>query len=218
MADVIDNNDEPRYSSAAQCISLRLLGNTFEPEYTHQCFEGEWIRGYQPIHIENAHHTHINHEVATHELDVTVILSPSCEYAHLDLFIRPKKRERSSDCLGLVRKARRLTEIECNAVACCSEEFENACDEENGDSKSFDGTSDLDVFVSTKDDRADAVKTRYHRMHPDEIWERLARALPKLSEDANDISNNFLTNPIGKVLREYTLEGKGFEGIHEIGR
>ena len=35
-------------SSAAACITLTLLGKTFRPEFTHQLFEGEVIRGYEP--------------------------------------------------------------------------------------------------------------------------------------------------------------------------
>jgi len=42
-------NEEPHLSSAATCISLRHLGKTFGPVYTHQSFDDERIRGHQPF-------------------------------------------------------------------------------------------------------------------------------------------------------------------------
>ena len=42
--------DEPKYSSAALCLRFSIQGKTsFRPEFTHQCFDGEFIRGYQPL-------------------------------------------------------------------------------------------------------------------------------------------------------------------------
>eukprot|EP00978_Attheya_sp_CCMP212_P033880 scaffold139030_cov40-Attheya_sp.AAC.1 len=41
-----DDDDDPMFSSAASCITLRLMGSSFRPSFTHQCFDGERIRGY----------------------------------------------------------------------------------------------------------------------------------------------------------------------------
>ena len=38
-------------SSASACINITVLGVSvisFKPVYTHQCFEGEFIPGYEP--------------------------------------------------------------------------------------------------------------------------------------------------------------------------
>lgn len=41
-------NEEPRLSSAASLLRLHHLGATFGPTYTHQCFDDERVRGFQP--------------------------------------------------------------------------------------------------------------------------------------------------------------------------
>mmetsp|Transcript_3904 Transcript_3904/g.5767 ORF Transcript_3904/g.5767 Transcript_3904/m.5767 type:complete len:94 (+) Transcript_3904:467-748(+) len=45
--------DKPGDSSAAQCIEFcsefPSKITSFRPEFTHQCFEGEWIKGYAPM-------------------------------------------------------------------------------------------------------------------------------------------------------------------------
>ena len=40
--------EEPRLSSAASLVRLRHLGHEFGPTYTHQCFDDERVRGFQP--------------------------------------------------------------------------------------------------------------------------------------------------------------------------
>ena len=41
-------NEDPRLSSAASLLRLGHLGATFGPTYTHQCFDDERVRGFQP--------------------------------------------------------------------------------------------------------------------------------------------------------------------------
>ena len=57
MKRVYESNDESvndpdpvaGLSSASACISLNCLGKyMFKPVFTHQCFDNERIRGYQP--------------------------------------------------------------------------------------------------------------------------------------------------------------------------
>ena len=45
----MSDNEEPRLSSAAACVRLSHLGQTFGPVYTHQSFDDERIRGHQPF-------------------------------------------------------------------------------------------------------------------------------------------------------------------------
>jgi GNAT superfamily N-acetyltransferase len=183
------DNDEPQYSSAAQCISLRILGHDFIPEYTHQCFDGEWIRGYQPPHpVERPHESHANHEVATHELQAIIVLSPSCAAAHVDLIIRGIKRKQHE---GVERQRKRCKLFKMEDE-CASSEIDEEDDEEyedpNGDNE---------------DDHSNAGRTRHRRMHPDEILERLRRALPDLSRDKAVTEGEYLRQPVGKVLKTY---------------
>lgn len=182
------DNDEPQYSSAAQCISLRILGHCFIPEYTHQCFDGEWIRGYQPPHlVERPHESHLNHEVATHELQAIVVLSPSCGAAHVDLIIRNIKQKQSREGLERQRKRRKLFKTEAEAAS-----------EIDDDEEEYE-----DPISDNEDEHSDAGRTRHRRMHPDEILERLSRALPELSNNKALTEGEYLRQPIGKVLKTY---------------
>ena len=203
MSDQRFCDDDPQYSSAAQCISLCILGQTFSPEYTHQCFDGEWIRGYQPLqNVANAHCTHVNHEFATHELQATVVLSPSCEAAHVDLVIRRKKRERQS---GEAERQKKFLKIKETSPE--SEMHDNDNADDDGDDGFGPSIHDRTEFVA-EDNHSDAGKTGHSRMHPDEIAERLGRALPTISEDKDFIDDNYLRHPIGKILSTYTCETK----------
>jgi histone acetyltransferase 1 len=205
MSDQTDSDDEPRFSSAAQCISLHMLGQTFSPEYTHQCFDGEWIRGYQPFQIAAARHpTHVNHEGATHELLATIVLSPSCEAAHVNFAIRCKKRERQSGKVGRQKKFLKLEHDSAGSETDDEDAGDDCEDEVDGLGPSIDADKDL----NTEDDHSDAGKTRHRRMHPDEITERLAKALPPLADDKSLIVDDYLRQPIGKIRRAYSRQGK----------
>ena len=193
------DDDEPQYSSAAQCISLHILGHDFIPEYTHQCFDGEWIRGYQPPYpVERPHKSHVNHEVATHELQATVVLSPSCTAAHVDLMIRSIKRKQQHEGVEQQRKRRKLLKLEAESAA---SEINHGNDEDDDDEEYKESISDND------DEHSDAGRTRHRRMHPDEILERLSRGLPELSKDKNLTEGEYLRQPVGKVFKTYTRAG-----------
>jgi GNAT superfamily N-acetyltransferase len=141
-ADEDDDYDNPRFSSAAQCIRFRMLldertsheneirGTTrqrrrsqgapcvspirasspssfaFAPEFTHQVFPGEWIRGYQPLVARHEllsdpnsheppkpHRSFGNHILATHELRVDVALAPDCATCRVNIRIAPLEEE-----------------------------------------------------------------------------------------------------------------------------
>jgi hypothetical protein len=93
--------DDPRWSSAALCIQLSLLDHPpFRPHYTHQCFSGEVVRGYQPysdvllVASQLHHHTHksyAEHDTAKYELQIQIHLSPSCQSCSIELNIRKKR-------------------------------------------------------------------------------------------------------------------------------
>lgn len=182
-----------------------MLGQAFSPEYTHQCFDGEWIRGYQPFRVAaKAHPTYLNHEGATHELLASIVLSPSCESAHVSFSIRCKTRKRQS---GKVGRQKKFLKIERDSAGSETDDevSDDGCDNEDDD---FGLSIDAEKDLNTEDDHSDAGKTRHRRMHPDEITERLARALPPLVEDKSLIVDDFLRQPVGKILRAYSSQGK----------
>jgi histone acetyltransferase 1 len=201
-----DDSDEPQYSSSAECITLNMLGQNFDPEYTHQCFDGEWIRGYQPYHIHGTHKSHTNHETASHELQATVTLSPSCESCHVELSVRRKDKRQA---LAENRpKRRKLNTVEENSTfEDSNDEEEDGGNENDDDDEEYGGESSMKES-ETEDDHSDAGSTRRRRMHPNEILERLGRALPKISlENKELVEDDHLRQPIGKTIKTYTRQG-----------
>mmetsp|Transcript_14450 Transcript_14450/g.23905 ORF Transcript_14450/g.23905 Transcript_14450/m.23905 type:complete len:464 (+) Transcript_14450:57-1448(+) len=198
-----DDTDEPQRSSSAECITLRILSHKFEAEYTHQCFDGEWIRGYQPYHVHGTHKSHANHAVASHEVHAMVTLSPSCDSCHVELSIRRKQKEQAVENRP---KRRKLITVEENST------FEDSNDEEDEDEYQDDdeyGDESTNRGSETEDDHSDAGTTRHRRMHPDEILERLGRALPKIcTNNKTLIEDDHLRKPIGKIVKTYTRPGK----------
>ena len=105
MAPTTDNGgsddyaDDPSASSAALCIRLYHLDQQFSVVYTHQCFEKEWIPGYQPFQEylskdasqqqQRQHRSYQYHQLPNQrELCIHITLSPSCETCHIRAQVR----------------------------------------------------------------------------------------------------------------------------------
>jgi histone acetyltransferase 1 len=194
---VTDN--EPLYSSAAQCIRLVHMGQTFAPEYTHQCFDGEWIRGYQPLLKLNGQHS--THALpASHSLLIRILLGPSCRTCTVELEIQPRrssvpqrgsKRQRllqgNSDCVTLQQTSMSSTE----------EDSDDTQDDYNEDYEKEENNG-----AKNQELHSDAGSTRHRRMHPDEIQERLKKALPEIiNADSKLVEEDYLSRPLGRVVQ-----------------
>jgi histone acetyltransferase 1 len=198
------SNDDPKDSSAARCISLSHLDVSFGPEFTHQQFDGEWIRGYLPfrdaLDSVNAHASHANHQdLATHELKIRIVLAPSCERCTVTLDTRRKQRVMSRQQQRLPDR-RQQKRVKLTAAAPTTPAHDGDDD-------------DSDVETSDGEDRTSActaISTRpQRRMSTDEIVQRLQKALPPIVD--TDCSKDYLLEPVGTVLQQWTtLEGRTF--------
>lgn len=213
--------DEPRYSSAAQCIRISLLGESFGPEFTHQCFVGETIRGYQPYNYlddnDKRHPSHRHHQDSTHELCIRVELSPSCQTCVVEIETRKKQRQ-----ILLVRGGRRSKRQKV-AISTDDKVKDDKENEDDDDDDRFepeeDGSDDDDdeeFTASGDDDDEDVVSagkeeeegpTRRRRMPVDEIRQQLSKALPKIVTEQQP---DFLRRPLGKVVEEYSCKRQDF--------
>lgn len=204
------HEDDPGQSSAALCISLELLGESFSPEFTHQCFPGEWIRGYLPktktdsTRTRTQHSTHVHHEKATNELEIQVKLSPSCCQSQVNVQVHRKPIE----IVTRVSKRPRLMNKEDTqgtvAVASDDEEDEQVSRDTVVSPDEKDGDSDYlltEEEESEEPNCANAGTTRTRRMPVDEIMERCGKALPTRVQHLNE--DDFLKEPIGTILHEY---------------
>lgn len=213
MASTLEK-DDPRQSSAALCINLNLLGESFGPEFTHQCFEGEWIRGYQPKSINAAkatkHSSHAHHKEAKHELQISIKLSPSLRQCQVDAQVQRKPR----DIVTRASKRQRLetndAETE-NTTSPTSDEDDSEEQVSNNSDKDsdFEDSSDPNNESPANDDAAAPGTTRTRRMPVDEIVQRCSKALPTIVKEVSQ-DDDYLQLPLGSVVKEYTRNGMDF--------
>ncbi|GAX13968.1 histone acetyltransferase 1 [Fistulifera solaris] len=209
-------------SSAARCIELRLLGNTFHPVYTHQLFENETIRGYIPPSNEEAIRNENDEDTALRELKVRIDLSPSCELCRVSLETKcPKKRRLLRSCVTQ-RYAKRSNAVPSAENVDDSNEEKN--DDSDGDESSETVTSEKSASegsgtsVYVDEDVEEAVNntkeegnTRHRRMPLSEVESCLSRALPTIASKAeSDIEQKYLTATPGTYLEEYERRGDRF--------
>ena len=177
-------------SSAASCIKITLLGRSFRPVYTHQCFEGERIRGWSPsdegqIQAEKTaarlreragiacilgllpHNSYKHHSRTDSRLDVSATLAPSCRHCSVKVF----SSDAPSTCASpLVAK-------------------------ENEKNKTGPPAAKRTKFDVQNDD---------HPMEIDDILRLLGRALPKISMGPiQTVTEDYIEKPIGVVLSGY---------------
>ena len=200
-------DDDPRQSSAALCISLNLLGETFGPEFTHQCFPGEWIRGYQPQQALLAgakHSSHQRHDQAKHTLQVDITLSPSCRQCEIKVQVQRKPRE----IVTRASKRPRLSTAPQQETADTPSEEVYSSEEPLPSNNDED---DSDFTASEEDENShpnEAGVTRARRMPIEQVMEQCAKALPAIVEEIPE--DDYLTAPIGNVVKEYQRNSMNF--------
>ena len=202
--------DDPKVSSAALCIQLQLVDQSFRPEFTHQCFPGERIRGYQPhqevIPHDKRHRSYEEHDSANQELLVLVQLAPSCGACTVDVQVRKKRNLRdSSRSQSRVKRVKLVEEAN-------NEDYESLGSETVGeeDSEFSSNGSDEDTDESDVGDGLDPMgETRQRRMSPAEISHTLKKALPNVKRRGK-VDDMFLEQPVGVVLTSYERKGNEF--------
>ena len=230
-------SDEPKLSSAALCTRLQLQDAIFRPEFTHQCLPGEYVRGYQPLrsvlqqacqecdydcdsdystsnsnsNSRRLHKSHRHHSQATKELDILVTLAPSCRKCHVAMTIQKKKRK-------LRQGNRHVKRIKGGGVPVDEQEEEEddnpttATSENNGDDDDADNESEFEPSSGDEDDGDDMSNpegtTRTRRMPQSEIFESIGKALPEMVDDEEDVTEDYLASPIGKILQEFSVSSQ----------
>lgn len=243
--------DDPKLSSAALCIELRLALNdednddddaspttrtTFRPEFTHQCFPGEFIRGYQPhqdlIPKDLVHKSYQHHDEVNTELSVLVLLAPSGRYCNVNVKTRKKRFLRQRRVGSPVKRVKVDTEQqqqeeeeaiirendsddstnqdESEASFHASDATAEEDEEEVSDFSSADFEESDNDDENLNDDGLDPQgETRHRRMSPAEIVHCLRKALPDVKRRGN-IKDEYLSAPLGVVLRTYQRKGAEF--------
>ena len=193
-----ENDDDPRLSSAALCMSFFFGNDTtvYGPEFTHQCYEGEKIAGYQPFpeeieakqalilgkdgqEQEEPHASFKHHESATEYLKITAHIAPSCAKTQVSM-------EFCKKTIG--------------AAPNTNKENDTRNDDEQVSKRRRleDG--------KTKPDNPSAIDSK---MAP--ILEALGKMLPEITTDQNiDIREDYIKEPMGVKLMEYSRNGQHF--------
>jgi histone acetyltransferase 1 len=201
------------------------------PEFTHQCFPEEWIPGYQPYHddprvveVERRvaaqllqlpssskkrqrlmalllpeqqhellhrslllHKSHRNHSchggTAVQELSIDIQVAPSCRTCHVQLEIRNEPQRTTTKRL----KADNFT----TATTITSATPE---------------TSSRDPLTLCNGDQGNNSSSSC--MPSEEILQCLDHALPRRVPSLKDVQNDYLTEPLGQVVRNYTISLK----------
>jgi histone acetyltransferase 1 len=273
--------DEPRFSSAALCVRLQHLDQTFRPEFTHQCTPNESWRGCRPsqrvlseathsFHVsavadqsstapllvesdeknewnpssnvntddnyENAvltghitaevqevestssesllHKSHEGHAMVTNELDIQVVLSPSCRLCHVKIHRSPIRRQPNSN------RSLSSQGSETTATTPFSEKRNSAGGKENTERdakkvktdpslENISTPSNVSARNNLKGNTTAATVTpiaAVDGISDADILQSLAKALPDISSDlAGTVENDFLPEPFGEVLDEYSV-------------
>jgi histone acetyltransferase 1 len=233
-------SDEPNFSSAALCTRLQLQDAIFRPEYTHQCLPGEYVRGYQPLrsvlqqvcqdcdfesnddnddsnsNSRLLHKSHQHHAQATKELDILVTLAPSCRKCHVAMTIQKKKR--------ILRQGNRHVKRLKGGGGGDEQKDDDDDDDpantttsENNGNDDNDNDSEFEPSSGDEEESGDnnpEGTTRTRRMPQSEILESIGKALPEMIEDEEDVTEDYLASPIGKILKEFSIPSqKGKEDV-----
>eukprot|EP00977_Amphora_coffeiformis_P014916 scaffold4244_cov167-Amphora_coffeaeformis.AAC.29 len=215
-------SDDPKISSAALCIELHLLGQSFRPEFTHQCFSDETIRGYQPyqelLPEGRVHKSYKNHDTAKQELSVQVHLAPSGRFCTLDVKPRKKRFQRERRFCSPTKRLKvdapksdddessnsDIRESTSSEMTSDEEESDFAVDEDHDDEDLEEAVGEaLDLEGEAEDGADDGP------MSAGEIKQALKKALPKLMKRGN-IKDDYLEAPLGDVLHTYSRKGYEF--------
>lgn len=216
---IMDNDKEPvaGLSAASSCIRISIcLGKqqqpapSFHPVYTHQAFADEFISGWRPQSSaeqaskqiyqhwkckdngDDLHSSYKNISDAQKQLDVNVLLSPSCDKCKIEVHTSSQQQITTDE--PPTKKIKKVT-------------FEVAND---------------------NDDHDQAV---VQNQSVDEVIKRMQSSLPPIVSvttvdgistsstegDNNNIQFNYLSQPIGSVLKSYSRKIKHNDGTIEEG-
>ena len=203
---------------------MNHLGNDFRPEFTHQLVRDECWRGYRPLEsvlrkanadykttvnckqnrsdVTSAHDcksilhkSHRYHGTASSELEIKVLISPSCQKCCVDV-VRSEcdKNEHCSGSEGQPDTKRR--KIDCGP-----------------DVKQQVVSSPISVTFNTKGQNVNETLSSSESasklpMNDSEIMDALCKALPPIisqNENTNQGEDCFLSDPIGDILEEYSI-------------
>ena len=214
--------DEPKWSSASLCIALNHLGRTFRPEYTHQLVGDECWRGYRPLEsvLREAndeykstvkcdqdrsaisasyrsvlHKSHHNHNVASSEIEIKVIISPSCQKCCVD--IKRSESDNGEHYSG--------SEGEPDAKRSRTD-FGPDMQQQTGSSQNSPtrGQEVEETMSSSESISKLPIKDS-------EIMGALCKALPPIishDDNTSQVEDCFLSEPIGDVLEEFSIPVK----------
>eukprot|EP00980_Cylindrotheca_fusiformis_P016774 scaffold5048_cov121-Cylindrotheca_fusiformis.AAC.25 len=208
-------SDDPQLSSAALCITLHHLTQSFRPEFTHQCVETETFRGHQPL--ESAlleaqstlpptdgddefllHGSHLHHDEAINELEIQVQLAPSCRRCQVHINSRPKKRKKSiAEKNESQSKKIKLTQESSTVTTTESQEAATGASVVTPNEKLPAST----IAHAIPSSSSGVMSTK-------EIQESISIALPQIVDDP--CNEDYVKAPIGSVLEEYAVQGDQF--------
>jgi histone acetyltransferase 1 len=196
--------EEPRSSMAASCILIHFLDSSFQPEFTHQIFEGERIPGYEPwnddgsvqeLHSLTMLTTSNNNlsksdeendmskkDIIFDKLKIHITLAPSWNNVFCDITVR-EIRKRKCECLN---QDRREAQMQSSMVT------DNISDRNN---------QALTPRLPTEEGNTNKASMAMSKV---EILDRLSNALPRYSEDKLAIQNSFMRKPVGETVLEYS--------------
>ena len=214
-------SDDPKISSAALCIEMHLLDQSFRPEFTHQCFADESIRGYQP-HQEilpdgKLHKSYKHHDAVQNELSIQVHLAPSGRFCTVDVKTRKKRFTRERRFCSPTKRLK-LDTSSSGDESSDAEIRESTSSEMTGDDEESDFSADED---HGDEDLEEAVGEAFDPegeteggsddgpMSVGEIKHALKKALPKMKTRGN-IKDDYLEAPLGDVLHAYSRKGSEF--------
>lgn len=217
LTGTMDNDKEPvaGLSAASSCIRLSIcLGKqqqpapSFHPVYTHQAFADEFISGWRPQpnaeqaskqiyqdwkckdYGDDIHSSYKNISDAQKELDVNVLLSPSCDKCKIEVHTSSQQQIIATD-EPPSKKIKKVT-------------FEVA---DNND----------DAQATVQNQSVDEVIKRMQSSIPPIVSVTVDGISTSSTEGDNDIQFNYLSQPIGSVLKSYSRKIKYNDGTIEEG-
>lgn len=218
LAGTMDNDKEPvaGLSAASSCIRLSIcLGKqqqpapSFRPVYTHQSFKDEFISGWRPQpnaeqaskqiyqdwkckgNGDDMHSSYKNISDAQKQLDVNVLLSPSCDKCKIEVHTSPQQQLATDE--PPTKKIKKVT-------------FEIA-----------DDNNDDDGQAAVQNQSADEVIKRIQSSVPPIVSVTVDGISSSSTKGDNDIQFKYLSQPIGSVLKSYSRKIKYNDGTIEEG-
>jgi histone acetyltransferase 1 len=153
------------------------------------------------------HKSHRHHTQATKELDMLVTLAPSCRKCHVAMTIQKKKRK-------LRQGNRHVKRIKGGGVDEEEDDDPTTATSANNGNDNDDSDNESEFQPSSGDDDGDddmsnpEGTTRTRRMPQSEISESIGKALPEMVDDKEDVMEDYLASPIGKILQEFSVSSQ----------